>query len=218
MKHFSVFVQFLFCCAFLTSLTSCGQDEKEVVEETPAVAITTSITPQEYTDIVGSIDEAIMGSTRSLGQELTDMEARNLLQPFVNDGKQIRNQMITLQRDLELTNDDITLLEGMTDDELAQVSFTLVTICNTGKGITFNDFIDCLKYASGISDVQELMKTLSQGGLSWYGLKGMVQGTKMLLNARTAKQICKIFAKRAVGFVGVAWFAYDLADCLQKKK
>ena len=213
MKHFSVFVQFVLFCAFLTSLTSCGQDEKEEVDEASYVAITSGISPQEYTDIVNSVDEAIMGSTRSLGQELTDMEAQNLLQPFVNDGKQIRNQMITLQRDLELTNTDISLLNGMTDAQLAEMAFTFSSICNKNGGITWDIFIDCLMQATGINNVWDIYVLLKEGG---YG--GMyVKGTKMLMTAKVAKQFIAAFAKRTIGAIGVAWTIIEFVECVTSK-
>lgn len=213
MKHFSVFVQFVLFCAFLTSLTSCGQDEKEEVDEASYVAITSGISPQEYTDIVNSVDEAIMGSTRSLGQELTDMEAQNLLQPFVNDGKQIRNQMITLQRDLELTNTDISLLNGMTDAQLAEFAFTFASICNKDGGITWDIFIDCLKQATGVNDVVDILTKYRKGGhLGMY-----VRGTKMLMTAKVARQFIVAFAKRTVGIVGVAWTIIEFGQCVASK-
>ena len=39
----------------------------------------------------------------------------------------------------------------------------------------------------------------------------------MLMTAKTARQIICAFAKRTLGWVGIAWMIYDFSECMNKK-
>ena len=72
----------------------------------------------------------------------------------------------------------------------------------------------CFAHASGIDDVRDIMKMVIEGG----AVGAYYTGTKMLMTAKTAKQLVKAFAKRTAGIVSVAWMVYDFGDCINSKK
>jgi len=210
-KTYNIFISLFF--AFL--LISCSQDELATDSTSTEVQISSSLSSEDYVNAIVQIDEIVRFSTRSSGDELTENDAISILQPFAKDGLVIRNQLISQKAELSLTPQDVSELEGMTDSQLAELSFAFMTICNeaSAKGVSWGDIGDCLMHATGITDLSALIKGCGIGCVGWY-----VQGTKTLMTATAAKQIIKAFAKRTVGWVGVAWMIYDFADCMNSKK
>lgn len=196
-------------------LTSCSQESFVNDSNSLEVQINSNLSPKDYTNIIAQINEAVRYPTRSSENELTENEAIPMLQPLVNDGALIRDQLILQKKELTLTTQEVSELERMTDSQLAELSFTIITICNeaSAKGVTWGDVADCLMQATGITDLSALVKGCGIGCVSWYA-----QGTKALMTQTAVKQIIKAFAKRTVGMVGVAWMIYDFADCMNSKK
>lgn len=76
-----------------------------------------------------------------------------------------------------------------------------------------SQILECLKYAIGIQGLSDLVK----GEIELRGFKRYYNGTKMLMTAKTARQIICAFAKRTLGWVGIAWMMYDFSECMNKK-
>ena len=135
---------------------------------------------------------------------------------MIDDGKFLRDQLVDHQSELSLTPQDVFELENMQDDQLADLSFTFASVYNESlkKNVTWEDFIDCLKQASGISDIESLLKNGAElGCVNLY-----INGTRSLITAATARQIVLAVAKRTFGIVGIAWVIYDFADCMKNKQ
>ena len=216
-----VSLSFVLLGVFSVSLNSCDNDDndmsqvKEMKTEENAY-IYCGITADEYDAVFNKVRNSINHSTRTLGNELTEAEAQVVLQPFINDGISIQKQIVSNKDELSLTVDDVESLNGMTDDQLAEMSFVLNSMCNEAlaKNVSFDDVVDCLAHATGIDDVGDLAKTIGEGmgGSNYY------TGTKMLITAKTAKQLVTAFVRRTAGIVGVAWMVYDFGDCINSKK
>lgn len=139
-----------------------------------------------------------------------------MLQPFIDDGRMIQQQILQDKDKYHLTIDESQAMMRMTDAQLAEMSFTLTTVYNdaVAQGVNQDDIIDCLMHATGVEDIVDLYKLAYEGGSA----KLYVTGTKMLMSANTAKKIVTAFAKRTAGIVGVAFMVYDFADCIKSKQ
>lgn len=216
-----LFALCLTACTLLICVTSCNNDSSESAsaaeQQDSLFCYESSITTEEYNDVTNQIHNAIKYSTRAAGEELTEEEARIVLKPFVKDGRQLQNQILLQQNELQLTPTEVSEIENMTEDQLAELSFTFQTIYNsavTTQSVSQQDIIDCLMVATGIDDFKDFVRDLfgSNGAKLYY------QGTKMLITAKNARQLLVGFAKRTAGWVGVAWMVYEFGDCISSKQ
>lgn len=143
-KTYNVFISLFF--AFL--LISCSQEEFATDSTSTEVQISSSLSSEDYVNAIVQINEKVRFSTRSSGDELTGNDAISILQPFAKDGLVIRDQLISQKTELSFTPQDVSELEGMTDSQLAELSFAIMTICNeaSAKGVSWGD-IGGLPYA-----------------------------------------------------------------------
>lgn len=194
----------------------CENDYSDNVLQ-PTVCINSSLTPDEYNNIVNSISNKIKYSTRSLGYEVTENEAKEILSPLITNGQQIQQQFLEFKDTLELTDEEVLIVENLTEAQLAELSFTLNTIYNDAvetESISSEDIIECLKYATGIEDLLDFLQAVGEVE----SIKNIYQGTKMLMTAKTTKQIIRALARRTMGYAAIVWMVYDFGDCINKRK
>lgn len=187
------------------------------VDSPSNVYITSTITGDEYAKIVDQVNKTINHSARAPELVISESDAQLMLKPLAEDGALIRNQLISKQVDLSLTTQEVVQLKSLTDDQLAELSFTIASIYNNDPaakdGITWDDFIDCLGEASGVNDIKDIIK----GGLEINGVSQYVKGTKALISAKTTKQILAAVSRRSYGWVSVFLLIYDFSDCISTK-
>lgn len=203
---------------FTICVTACNNETTENIttDNTLKICVESCLEENEIKNISEKINNNINHSTRSLGNELTENEAKAILHPLIDDGRCIQKQLLIQKKELALTPQEIHLIENMQEDQLAELSFTLNSMYNnavTYQNVKGSDIIDCLLYATGINDISDLLK----GGIEIGCVANYYNGTKMLMTAKTARQIITAFAKRTCGWIGVAWMIYDFGDCINKK-
>lgn len=200
-------------------MIACNNEASEFLNEasSSAVYLTSNITPREYADVINKVKNTINHSARATGNELTVDEAKFILKPLANEGLVLQDQLLTRKDELSLSAQDTKIIENLTEDQLAELAFTFYTIYDEAsrtQGLKGADIIDCLKQATGINDLGDVL-THSYSDSSPYLI---YNGTKMLVSAKTAKQIICALSKRAVGWVGVAWMVYEFGDCIHSKQ
>lgn len=205
----------------IIGMSACSEHETE----TPTVAekqtesatvIDGGVSEDVYKDATFKIWHAIKYSSRAAGNELTASEATQMLQPFIDDGRMIQQQILQNKDKYHLTVDESQAMMRMTDAQLAEMSFTLTTVYNDAvtQGVSQDDIIDCLLHATGVEDIMDLIETVWECNAP----KKYIIGTKMLFNANTSKAILKAFAKRTSGIIGVAYMVYEFGDCIKNKQ
>ncbi len=205
----------------IIGMSACSEHETE----TPTVAekqtesatvIDGGVSEDVYKDATFKIWHAIKYSSRAAGNELTASEATQMLQPFIDDGRMIQQQILQNKDKYHLTIDESQAMMRMTDAQLAEMSFTLTTVYNdaVAQGVSQDDIIDCLMHATGVEDIFDLLELVNEGG----NLTAYVTGTRLLMTANTARKIVTAFATRTAGIVGVAFMVYDFADCIKSKQ
>ena len=208
-------------CSVIIGMSACSEHETE----TPTVAekqtetatvIDGGVSEDVYKDATFKIWHTIKYSSRAAGNELTASEATQMLQPFIDDGRMIQQQILQNKDKYHLTIDESQAMMRMTDAQLAEMSFTLTTVYNDAvtQGVSQDNIVDCLLRATGIEDIADLVEFITEGKTA----RLYFTGTKMLMSANTAKKIVTAFAKRTAGIVGVAFMVYDFADCIKSKQ
>lgn len=222
MKYFKIkcrktflFVICFFMVVFTIGVVSCTNDvnEDSIADENDSsiVFIESSISVNQMDSLSNVIKNVINSSTRSLGCELTENEAKQILKPLINDGKNIQRQLLDKKTIVGFNTHELNFVKDMTDVQLAELSFTFNYVYK--NSMNESQILECLKYAIGIQGLSDLVK----GEIELRGFKRYYNGTKMLMAAKTARQIICAFAKRTLGWVGIAWMMYDFSECMNKK-
>lgn len=206
---------------FTIGVVSCTNDvnEDSIADKNDSsiVFIESSISVNQMDSLSNVIRNVINNSTRSLGCELTENEAKQILKPLINDGKNIQRQLLDKKNIVGFNTHELDFVRDMTDDQLAELSFTFnyfyKNSINESQTEESSKVLDCLLYAIGIQGLSDLVKN----GLEIYGLSQYYNGTRMLMTAKTARQIICAFAKRTWGVVAIAWMIYDFSECMNKK-
>lgn len=222
MKYFKIkcrktflFVICFFMVVFTIGVVSCTNDVNEdfIADENDSsiVFIESSISVNQMDSLSNVIKNVINSSTRSLGCELTENEAKQILKPLINDGKNIQRQLLDKKTIVGFNTHELNFVKDMTDVQLAELSFTFNYVYK--NSMNESQILECLKYAIGIQGLSDLAKN----GIEIYGISQYYNGTRMLMTAKTARQIICAFAKRTLGVVAIAWMIYDFSDCMNKK-
>lgn len=227
MKYFKIkcrktflFVICFFMVVFTIGVVSCTNDvnEDSIADENDSsiVFIESSISVNQIDSLSNVISNAINSSTRSLGYELTENEAKHILKPLINDGKNIQRQLLDKKNIIGFNTHELNLVKDMTDVQLAELSFTFNYVyknsTNESQTEESSKVWECLKYVIGIQGLSDLVKN----GFEISALCQYYNGTKMLMTAKTARQIIYAFATRTLGWVGIAWMIYDFSECMSK--
>lgn len=222
MKYFKIkcsktflFVICFFMVVFTIGVVSCTNDvnEDSIADENDSsiVFIESSISVNQMDSLSNVIKNVINSSTRSLGCELTENEAKQILKPLINDGKNIQRQLLDKKTIVGFNTHELNFVKDMTDVQLAELSFTFNYVYK--NSMNESQILEYLKYAIGLQGLSDLIKN----GPEIYGLSQYYNGTRMLMTAKTARQIICAFAKRTLGWVAIAWMIYDFSDCMNKK-
>lgn len=223
MKYFKIkcrktflFVICFFMVVFTIGVVSCTNDvnEDSIADENDSsiVFIESSISVNQMNSLSNVIKNVINSSTRSLGCELTENEAKQILKPLINDGKNIQRQLLDKKTIVGFNTHELNFVKDMTDVQLAELSFTFNYVYK--NSMNESQILECLKYAIGIQGLSDLVKNGFEIGGGFYTY---YNGTRMLMTAKTARQIICAFAKRTLGWVGIAWVIYDFSECMNKK-
>ena len=159
--------------------------------------------------------------TRGYGEE-SEENAKEIMQPLVADGEQIIEQIIEAidTENLEVSQEDIELLENFSEEQLAALSFIVYNIdennpifgyiVNTDGDInpeildqsyTISQIMDCLVEAFGLNIARDVYN--------------YIKGTKMLMTATNALKIAKALGIRTWGWASIAYSTYEFAICLK---
>lgn len=203
-------------CIICTTACSNNTNEASFTDEALVICVKSSLSKNDVDSISNKISNTINFSTRSIGNEFTENEAKEILKPLTNDGKNIQQQLLGNKEEIALTSLETSLIENMTDDQLAELSFTFNSIYNnaiTIQDVKGNKVIDCLLLATGIQDISDVFKD----GLGIGCVSNYYNGTKALMTVKGARKLITAFARRTCGWIGVAWMIYDFGDCINRQ-
>lgn len=212
---------FLYCIiltsAFTSLLLSCSQNEignESFIEEEVSVKGIKSSFGMDSLAILGRrLAKEFDNHTRANGAcELTEEQSRELVQPLINDGRQIQASIIQQITTEAHTNQElISEMENLTELDLATMSLIL-SATQTTTYESQNDFISanmmisqekfwpCLGMAVGIADMRGALGKIFLNS-------GEITVTSFIPFIRT-------IGKHYLGYLGLAVTIYSFVDCL----
>jgi hypothetical protein len=177
------------------SCSSTGEEYKNATNETNTLK--SNITSDVFNNVVaqiGEVDPITRSSSDLLVSEESDEHYRQILTPFVEDGLRLKEEMMLSD---ELTDEDISFLQTVSDEEYATLSF----FCYT--------YNEALRQGGQLSAAQ-VAGCLFMAILGIGSSVNTIQNISGYLTARTALQILKAMAVRyAFGYIGLAASIYS---------
>lgn len=191
----------------LCTFSSCSNDEHSVEEVENKTVIKSTLSSEAVSETIDKIDKMYEDEirTRSVNGEdtITETQVAEVLAPFIEEGKFVRQQIIADIRDnpSDYSLDAEAVLTQMQDEHLAELGFIVSDFNNRQAvaNIKIPKWLDCFG---------------SVFGLGKDGIKAYINGTKSLMTAQTAWAIVRSFAKRTLGIIGAAWAMYDYYHCM----
>ena len=210
----------LFVSACLLVLYSCDNEERVMDKDSKVDNV--MLTYDVDTDLLNSINANLaerLGTDTRTNVAMTEQEAQEILSPLVQQGCEMRNELVQLAEDkkIDLSAMEVKELKDMKDQELAEFAYFMQAVTqeefadydemhavSLEHKYTRDDVWECFKYAVGLQDLEYAV---------WY-----YQGTKALMSAKRAFSIIKPIIKRTAGWIGLAYTIYQFGDCLHGKK
>lgn len=228
-----VFISFMFLVG-VTMLFSCDniiENDYNVNNATETITeVQSTLTRSEMLNVQKSLVGCFYGAHRRAEEVLSESDAQEMLIPLVEDGTAIVGQIQEAVKtgQLEITAQEAVQLEAMTDEQLAELSLVVynlndpfmmdelfayiqqeidtnaIPISDEPGAYTKKELVDCLTVAFGLGTI--------------FGLYSYIDGTYTIMTASTAFQIARGFIGRTMGWIGLAYAAYEYGNCLHSKK
>ena len=203
----TIFVCFALGCLLFVS---CSKDEtSETVNQEDCIK--SPLSAEQFGAVLDLLTDKLGNGTRAGSMNVTEDEMQTILEPCVEGGKQIQQQLMEKQYNNEaeldvILKEDIEAIEAMSEEHLAMLDFVIQVVNDdvpdsfykerVEKALTWSKVRNCLAAAVGVANITYLT---AQEAVSW----------------RTAWQIAKAVAKRTTGgWIGVAIVMISFADCM----
>lgn len=194
-------------------LNSCNND-LDMKQKSIELEVNSKYSRQEMIDIISRLGNNLTRAVNENGEvKLTESQAHEMLQPLIDDGKQMQTELLRQIKNTDYASDnDIMAIEYMSDEELASLSFIIAVSKDNdnfdmvnGRQVVsehvFNAKIKpCLLAALGVGSIKNIYNTII--------IKGGISTAELL-------PILKIIGKRYCAYVSLVFFIYDVVDCLQ---
>ena len=204
---------------FICILFSGCQNESEEIEiqKSDEIFVETHVSEADYRKISESL-EALFGksltgvSTKDRSLEITEEEAKEALSPLVPAGRALQNEVLSHSEELGMTKEEVMQIEAMDDAQLAGLAYMCQTVTTALDDNELSQFTPGNQRVYTKEKVLDcLFRAVVAGEPS---IEAIINGTSKLVTATTIKAICKIIAKRCLGWVGVAITTYDFIKCI----
>ena len=232
-----VFMPLVFVTAVCLLFAGCSSDKEELITENndSSREIKSNITDVDFSAF-SILSYNAFGPHRVSGpMTFTEEDAKLLLEPFVEDGQNIKSQLISDIQNYpaDYTEDDIAAVMNTTEADMAVVSFVLYQLQTSQSGTIPPGLIDLITGTNNLQqttdftpdydvDVDNLQIPLEKvlgcvGEVMGFGSNGYTKikdGIKGLMNAKTIIHIVRSTAIRYLGYVSAAIAVCDFLDCM----
>lgn len=175
MKSLSYLSAFLI--GILCTFSSCSNDEYSVEEVEDKTVVRSTLSSEAVSETIDKIDQMYEDEirTRSVNGEdtITEKQVAEVLAPFIEEGKFVRQQIIADIRDnpSDYSSDAETVLTQIQDEHLAELGFIVSDFNNRQAvaNIKIPKWLDCFGCVFGLGKD---------------GIKAYINGTKSLMTAQ----------------------------------
>ncbi|WP_289772967.1 hypothetical protein [uncultured Duncaniella sp.] len=196
-------------------MASCQNEVNEIEEPTAesaenVVELTSSMSQEDFLTACAAV-KSKMGSV-SRAVQMTDVEARQVMQPFVEDGLQLRTQIVR-QVELEPTMAvEAAYFRDLSEEDCAALSFVFHSIKDAGLDTEIvTGTIDGFQ-AQTMSVSSERLLHCAAVAVGYDAIKRL--GVGGIVTATTVRQAIIAIGKRYLGYVGLALMVYDFVECV----
>lgn len=200
----------LVACLVASCQNEANLDEIMVDLAEEKVELTSTMSQEDFLATCFDIKSKMSSVTRAM--QMGDAEAQELMQPFVDDGLQLKTQLVCraeLEPALEV---EAAYFETLSDEECAALSFVFHSMQNAGYDIQIvTDVFDGIQTQAMSVDKDRLIHCAAVA----VGIDSIRQlGVGGIITATTVRQAIIAIGKRYLGYVGLALLVYDFVECI----
>lgn len=196
-------------------MTSCkneiSADEPTVELTKDQVELTSAMSESAFLTACLDVKSQMKSVSRSL--QFTELEAEQVLQPFVEDGLQLKTQIVEqIEIDPSLQV-ETAYFENLSDEDCAALSFVFHSMNDAGMDIgVVTGLIDDTQYQTMSVNTDRLLHCASVA----IGYDTVVKiGVKGIVTAATVRQAIIAIGKRYLGYIGLAIMVYEFVECIR---
>lgn len=185
-------------------------NEPNVEHEDLTLELISSMSQEDFMRNCFAVKSQMKSVSRST--QLTDLEAQQIMQPFVEDGLQLQTEIIEQLETEPTMAEELAYFSGLSEVDCAALSFVFHSLNEAGMEVevvtgtldkietqqmtvTSERLIHCAAAAVGINAIKEL------------GVGGVV-------TAATVRQAIIAIGRRYLGYIGLALLIYDFVECI----
>lgn len=207
-------IQVALLVTIATFATSCQSEEFNGNEQDDLQVNTTELTStmsdDEFIAACHTVKSQMGPKSRAV--VMTESGAKEIVQPFVEDGILLREQIVKQMETSPNLKEDVLYFKALTEEDCAALSFTYHSMKNAGFEAQFVNnminkkpcklspeaerFVHCLAVAVGYDTVKKLS----------------VEG---IITATTVRQAIIAIGKRYLGYIGVALVIKEFVECIE---
>lgn len=197
-------------CFMASCQTEADVDEPTVKSTEKTVELTSSMSEDDFLTTCLAV-KSQMGSV-SRAVQFTEVEAKQVMQPFVNDGLQLKKQIVEQAELNPSLQVEAVYFKNLSDEDCAALSFVFHSMRDAGmdkeivtgviNGVqtqTMSVNTERLLHCAAVAVGYDAVKKLGVGGI---------------VTATTVRQAIIAIGKRYLGYVGLAIMVYDFVECV----
>lgn len=169
-----------------------------------ALELTSSMTEDDFMTTCDEVKMQVGSLTQA--SELTDDEAVAILEPLIDDGKQLKEQIVNQLEGETSQIDDLEYFKNLSDEECVALSF----------------FFHGIQEELDNNDEPEGQTASISGGKIFrcsvsaiFGLSIDKLSVRGVISATTVRQALIAIGKRYFGYIGLAVMIYDFVQCVR---
>ena len=188
----------------------CDVDEPTVKSTEKTVELTSSMSEDDFLTACLAV-KSQMGSV-SRAVQFTEVEAKQVMQPFVNDGLQLKKQIVEQAELNPSLQVEAVYFKNLSDEDCAALSFVFHSMRDAGMDTEIvTGVIDGVQTQTMSVNTERLLHCAAVA-VGYDAVKKL--GVGGIVTATTVRQAIIAIGKRYLGYVGLAIMVYDFVECV----
>lgn len=197
-------------CFMASCQTEADVDEPTVKSTEKTVELTSSMSEDDFLTACLAV-KSQMGSV-SRAVQFTEVEAKQVMQPFVNDGLQLKKQIVEQAELNPSLQVEAVYFKNLSDEDCAALSFVFHSMRDAGMDTEIvTGVIDGVQTQTMSVNTERLLHCAAVA-VGYDAVKKL--GVGGIVTATTVRQAIIAIGKRYLGYVGLAIMVYDFVECV----
>lgn len=211
--------------AFAT--TSCNNEDEMAIDSKKEATIEVKVPKQIFNDVNKKLNARLSlngtraGSSGNGYEPISEEEAQEILQPLVEYGEEVREELLQAaqQGELDATSEELADLENMDDSQLAGLAYFTYALAENSEDEPVNDdIIEEFSIANITKQDVVQCASLALGFEVVSGIYSILSGSAELMTATEAFAIGRAFISKTLGWIGVGIAVYQYGKCIYDKQ